>query len=193
MSLILGLCVLGEKGSTELTNNGPQSPRWLLTRGRVGEARCSLQKLRCGTKSETQIDDEFAALQCALDQEPEQGLYLDIFQWINKKRTAIVIAVNFFQQASGQAFASSYGAIFVRSVGSVNPFNMTIVNTSVNLFMYRISLFLHDRVGRRPLLMTGAIWQAAAIMAMGGLGIIKNPSVVVKKATTIMILFFTRG
>lgn len=164
-----------------------------MTRGRVDEARSSLQKLRRGTKSKSQIEDEFASLQYALDQEPEQGRYLEVFQGINKKRTAIIIAVNFFQQASGQAFASSYGAIFVRSVGSVNPFNMTIINASVNLFMCGISLFLNDRVGRRPLLMTGAVWQAVAIMAMGGLGTIKNPSVAVKKATVAMLPLFTGG
>lgn len=95
------------------------------------------------------IDDEFAGLQFALEQETEQGRYKEIFQGVNKKRTAIIVAINFFQQASGQAFASSYGAIFVRSVGSVNPFNMTIINASVNLFMCGISLFLNDRVGRR--------------------------------------------
>ncbi|KAG7110728.1 Hexose transporter HXT8 like protein [Verticillium longisporum] len=81
--------------------------------------------------------------------EKEQGRYVEIFQGINRKRTAIIVALNFLQQATGQAFVGSYGAIFVRSIGTVNPFNMTIINASVNLLMCGISLFLNDRVGRR--------------------------------------------
>lgn len=41
--------------------------------------------------------------------------------------------------------------------------------------------------------MTGAVWQAAAIMTMGGLGTIKNPTVIVKKATVAIIPLFTGG
>ncbi|KAG7110565.1 glucose transporter rco-3 like protein [Verticillium longisporum] len=165
----------------------PESPRWLLTKGEVGKAHGELVRLRSGTLSPEEIESEFAGLQLALQMEKEQGRYVEIFQGINRKRTAIIVALNFLQQATGQAFVGSYGAIFVRSIGTVNPFNMTIINASVNLLMCGISLFLNDRVGRRPLLMAGAAWQAVAIITMGGLGTIKNPSVAVKKATVAML------
>jgi SP family sugar:H+ symporter-like MFS transporter len=126
-----------------------QSPRWLLTKDRVEEARASLGKLRQGKHTEAEIDEQFAALQYALEREPEQGKYSELFQGKNIKRTAIVVAMNFFQQATGQAFASSYGAIFIRDIGTVNPFNMTVINSVANLVMAFTGLYLVDRIGRR--------------------------------------------
>lgn len=121
----------------------------MLTKDRVEEARASLGKVRQGKLTEAEIDEQFAALQYALEHEPEQGRYIELFQGKNLKRTAIVAAMNFFQQATGQAFASTYGAIFIRDIGTVNPFTMTIVNAVVNLTAAFTGLYLVDRLGRR--------------------------------------------
>jgi hypothetical protein len=126
-----------------------QSPRWLLTKSRTAEARANLGKLLHGKNTEAEIDEEFAALQYALERELEQGRYTEIFQGKNLKRTAIVVGMNFFQQATGQAFASTYGAIFIRDIGTVNPFTMTIVISIINLAAASTGLYLVDRLGRR--------------------------------------------
>lgn len=99
--------------------------------------------------SEEEIEAEFEALQTALRLEPEQGKYKELFQGVNRKRTAIVIAMNFFQQATGQAFASTYGAIFIRGLGTVNPFSMSVINSSIGLMIVALGLSLNDRVGRK--------------------------------------------
>ncbi|KAF7549704.1 hypothetical protein G7Z17_g6207 [Cylindrodendrum hubeiense] len=125
------------------------SPRWLLTKDRSEEAHQSLKKLRAGTITDAEIDEQFAALQYALKQDVEEGAFTEIFQGVNLKRTAIVVVMNFFQQATGQAFASTYGTIFIRGIGTVNPFTMTIINSVVNLSMVFIGLYLNDRLGRR--------------------------------------------
>jgi MFS transporter, SP family, sugar:H+ symporter len=126
-----------------------QSPRWLLTKDRVEEAHAALKKLRQGTIADAEIDEQLANLKYALEQEVEQGNYLELFQGVNIKRTAIVIAMNFFQQATGQAFASTYGTIFIGDIGTINPFTMAIINSIVNLCMVFVGLYLTDRVGRR--------------------------------------------
>lgn len=74
---------------------------------------------------------------------------VELFQGVNKKRTAIVVAMNFFQQATGQAFASTYGTIFIKGLGTINPFNMSIVMSVINLTLVSTGLFLNDRIGRR--------------------------------------------
>ena len=106
-------------------------------------------RLREGVLTEDEIDTQFQGLQMALEQEVEQGKFVELFQGKNLKRTAIVVVINFFQQATGQAFASSYGAIFIRGIGTVNPFTMTLINSFVNLGMVFLGLYLNDRVGRR--------------------------------------------
>ncbi|KAL8282209.1 hypothetical protein RB597_009758 [Gaeumannomyces tritici] len=171
----------------------PESPRWLLTKDRSEEARASLAKLRGGVLSGDEIDEQFEALRLALDNEPEQGKFKELFQGRNLKRTAIVVAMNFFQQATGQAFASTYGAIFIRDIGTVNPFTMSVINAIVNLCVAFVGLYLVDRYGRRPLLMISAFWMFSAIVTMGGLGTAPNPSPAVKTAIVSMLTVFAAG
>lgn len=62
--------------------------------------------------SDDAINAEFSQLHQALLNEPEQGHTVELFRGKNLKRTAIVVGMNFFQQATGQTFASQYGEDF---------------------------------------------------------------------------------
>ncbi|KAJ0162987.1 High-affinity hexose transporter HXT6 [Colletotrichum tanaceti] len=166
---------------------------FFIPEDRVEEAQLSLKKLRAGTIPDAEIEEQFASLQYALKQEVEQGNYMELFKGINLKRTAIVVTMNFLQQATGQAFASTYGAIFIKDIGTVNPFTMTIINAIVNLCMVFVGLYLNDRVGRRPLLLVGAVWQFAAIVTMGSLGTVVDPSFAVKTSIVAMLTVFAAG
>lgn len=152
----------------------PESPRWLMMNNRLEEARAAHHKYRKGTMSSEAIDMEFNYLYEALLSEPEQGHTVELVKGTNLKRTAIVIGVNFFQQATGQSFASQYGAIFIRSLGTINPFSMSVGNSAISLTMLITCLLTSDKLGRRYMLLAGSVVQAAALLTMGGLGI--NPT-----------------
>lgn len=92
---------------------------------------------------------EFSKIQQSLADEPEQGRTRELFQGVNRKRTAIAVGMSFFQQATGQAFASQYGAVWVKSLGTLNPFDVTLGSSALTSGMIILCLFLTDRVGRR--------------------------------------------
>lgn len=120
--------------------------------------------------TDDEIATELAALKVGLAIEPEKGNFKELFEKSNLKRTLIVIAISFFQQATGQAFTSQYGAIFVKSLHTVNPYNFTIITSCIATAICLFSNFFNDKIGRRKLFIAGAGIQAAALFTMAGLG-----------------------
>ena len=88
-------------------------------------------------------------LRIILAQEEDKGTFMDLWKPINMKRTLITIGINFFLQLTGNIFANKYGTVYIKSLGSVDPFTMTVINQVVNLFGVVVSMALVDRVGRR--------------------------------------------
>ncbi|KAF9880843.1 sugar transporter [Colletotrichum karsti] len=171
----------------------PESPRWLLLRDRVEESKKAHHALRAGTMSDDAIALEFARIQQSLLDEPEQGRTRELFQGVNLKRTAIAVGMSFFQQATGQAFASQYGAVWVKSLGTLNPFDVTLGSSALTSGLIITCLFLTDRVGRRKILLLGSFIQASALFTMAGLGVRTPVPDSYKSGMVGMLLLFGAG
>lgn len=105
--------------------------------------------LRSGKYTDEQIDIEYRGILESIEQERQKGTFLDIFRQKHVRRTWVVIGANFFLQGTGQLFTSIYGALFAKSLGTINPFNVTIMIAVVNVFTSLLAMVLTDKLGRR--------------------------------------------
>lgn len=139
----------------------PESPRFLLMKGRMHDAKRALAKLMSMHKDAPEVEAEASVIEAALEEDRRLGgsSYLDCFRNNESKnglRTWTGMLLQGWQQLTGINFIFYYGTTFFKSSGIQNPFIITIICDVVNTVMTLFGIQLIDRVGRRRLLMIGA-------------------------------------
>ncbi len=137
----------------------PRSPRWLVRRGRVEEARAVFVKIG----GEAYARDELASI-AAADTQP-QGRFRDLFSPGVRRALIVALLLALFNDLTGWTPINSYLAtLFVKAgfdkAEAILRFVMVYGLMGV---LTLIPLFITDRVGRRPLWIGGSALMAIAL------------------------------
>lgn len=135
----------------------PESPRWLLTRGRDREAYRVLRQIG----GETHASAEIASIRNSLAAEAsvDSSSWREMFRPNLRRILLIGIALAVLQQWTGINILFNYAAEVYRSAGyGTNDIFLNIVITgAINLVFTILAMLLVDRIGRRPLMIGGCI------------------------------------
>jgi len=140
----------------------PESPRYLLLKNRQADARRALGRLMTLPHDSPEVEAEALEIATALAVElkADAGSYIDCFRSTENRngfRTWTGILMQGWQQLTGINFIFYYGTTFFKQAGISNPFIITIIADVVNTVMTIVGVQLIDRVGRRRLLLIGAV------------------------------------
>jgi MFS transporter, SP family, galactose:H+ symporter len=146
----------------------PESPRWMLLKGKTEKARKILGRIR----RTQQIDQEIKKIEKTLQEEKsiaKKSWKALTAKWV---RPAIIVGFGlaFFQQVTGINTIIYYAPTIFKMAGfetAAAAILATIGIGLVNVIFTIIALFLIDKLGRRPLLIAGLIGMLFSLCVLG--------------------------
>jgi SP family xylose:H+ symportor-like MFS transporter len=142
----------------------PESPRWLLEKGRGTEAVQILHKFNPSENITALLTD----IKNSLAGKSKQS-WKTLFDPSLRRAMAVGIGLSVFQQITGINAILYYAPEIFKSFGS--DANASLLETSIlgvtNLIFTIISIALVDRVGRKPLLNIGSLGMLLSLAVVG--------------------------
>jgi SP family sugar:H+ symporter-like MFS transporter len=143
----------------------PESPRYLLTNGQEDKARAVFARLVPPEDLDRQISDIENAIK--VDKEGTKGSLrgnrfgLKPIVWIG-------IILSIFQQFVGINVIFYYSTTLWQAVGftTADSFLISVITSITNVVVTVIAILLVDRIGRKPILLTGSIGMTVSLATM---------------------------
>jgi len=137
----------------------PETPRYLVMKGKTDKARQVLKKLDGDADSE------------AILEEIKGSLHEKSLPWLSYGFFVIFIGImlSVFQQFVGINVVLYYAGNIFRNMGADTNSSLlqTIIVGIINLLFTVVAIFTVDKVGRKPLMVIGALGMGVSMLALG--------------------------
>lgn len=142
----------------------PESPRWLLQKGKSEQAVAVLEKINA-PEDVAQVQSE---IQNSLEQE-DKGQWNHLVNPIYKKALFVGIGLSILQQLTGINAILYYAPEIFKSLGSSTDASLleTSILGVVNLIFTLLAIKWVDKMGRKPLLYIGSAGMTISLAAVG--------------------------
>ncbi|MFD1875104.1 sugar porter family MFS transporter [Hymenobacter bucti] len=142
----------------------PESPRWLAQAGRVAQAKAVLRQIG----NEAFVEATLADLQARATSGEPKARFKDVLGAGVRPAVVVGVTLAIFQQFCGINVVFNYTSTIFAAVGA--DLNRQLLETigigAVNLTFTLVSMFLVDKLGRRPLLLFGALGLAVSYLGL---------------------------
>ncbi|OAS89266.1 MULTISPECIES: sugar porter family MFS transporter [Metabacillus] len=174
----------------------PESPRWLILKGRKDSALSILRQIRETDKAESEFKEIEAAI--AKESDTQKASYKDMaVPWV-RRIVFLGIGIAIVQQITGVNSIMYYGTEILKDAGFKTEAALiaNIANGLISVIAVCIGIWLLGKVRRRRMLIIGLIGTTTALMLIGIFSKVLEGSVAlpyVVLSLTVMFLAFMQG
>lgn len=177
----------------------PESPRYFVKQGELDQAATVLERLRDQPQGSILVQEELSEIIANHEYEmaviPQSGYFSS---WANcfkgglsnpasnLRRTILGTSLQMMQQWTGINFIFYFGTTFFQQLGTIkNPFLISLITTLVNVCSTPISFVIIERLGRRTIMIWGALGMLICEFIVAIIGVTTDSTA----AVSVMIAF----